>query len=319
MRICFCSSANSGHIFPYLNFVSLIVKKGHTVDWYGVEDKSRNDLSSRIKATGASYIELPEIMPEDLLIFFKYFKDQFGFFQAMRVMYLLVTDKPGFDMFTKSNGQAALNKFIMFGWHVTASSRALQMKKIQEQKNYDILLCDIVSIPHIMSLAMDIPVILLNPLIIDMDSSAAHREMFSPILEDEYVFYLLSKKVRPITHPGWTFAKSIHYYMTSLDPKIILSSEYLFTGSGKYPMHSDPKRTWYVSNREFDIPFDQSRLRTIKEVQANPRIYISFGTEMCNNYPLIDAFFEYFGNNDMDVLFTFGGNKVSYEMYKTRD
>jgi hypothetical protein len=70
-------------------------------------------LSSRIKAMGASYTELPEIVPEDLLIFFKYFKDQFGFCQAIRIMYLLFTDKTKFDMFTKSNGQAALNKFLM--------------------------------------------------------------------------------------------------------------------------------------------------------------------------------------------------------------
>ena len=319
MRICFCSSANSGHIFPHLNIVSLIVKKGHTVDWYGVEDKSRNDLSSRIKATGASYYEVPEFMPEDLLIFFKYFKDQFGFFQAIRIVYLLVTDKARFDIWSKSNGQAALNKFIMFGWTVTAASRALGMKKIQEQKNYDILLCDIVSIPEIISLAMDIPMITLNPLIVDFDSDPGCIEMSSQALEDEYVCYLLEQKVRPVVNLKWTYPKSIHYYMTSLDPRIILSSEDLFTNSGKYPLLSDPKRTWFVSNREFDIPFDQSRLRTIKEVQANPRIYISFGTEMCNNYPLIDAFFEYFGNNDMDVLFTFGGNKVSYEMYKTRD
>ena len=317
MRICFCSSANSGHIFPYLNFVSLVVKKGHTVDWYGVEDKSRNDLSSRIKATGASYTELPESMPEDLLLFFKYFKNQFGFLQAIRIMYLLLTDKPKFDMFAKSNGQWALNKFFMLGLFVTAANRALQMKKIQEQKNYDILLCDPISIPIIMSLAMDIPLIIMSPMIVDMDSSPVYDEMRAPALQDEYVCYLLEQKVK-IAHPGWTYAKSLQHFQTSLDSRIILSSEDLFTASGKYPTHSDPKRTWYISNREFDIPFDQSRLRTIKEVQANPRIYVSFGTEMCNNYPLIDAFFEYFGNNDMDVLFTFGGNNVSYEMYKTR-
>jgi hypothetical protein len=193
------------------------------------------------------------------------------------------------------------------------------MKTIQQEKNYDILLCDIVSIPMIMSLTMDIPVITLNPLIVDMDSSPANDEMVTPAVQDEYVCYLIDQKVSKIAHPGWTFAKSLHFYHTSQDSRIILSSQDLFTTSGKYQPYSDPKRTWYVSNREFDIPFDQTRVKTIKEVQANPRIYISFGTEMCNNYPLIDAFFEYFGNNDMDVLFTFGGNNVSYEMYKTRD
>jgi hypothetical protein len=173
MRICFCTTAHSGHVFPYLNFVTLIVKKGHTVDWYGVEDTSRNDLSSRIKATGASFTSLPEIMPEDLLIFFKYFKNEYGFFQAIRIMYLLITDKPKFDMFTKANGQKALNKFLMLGWQVTAASRGLKMKKIQQEKNYDLLLCDLVSIPVIMSLAMDIPVITLNPLIVNMVASPA--------------------------------------------------------------------------------------------------------------------------------------------------
>jgi UDP:flavonoid glycosyltransferase YjiC (YdhE family) len=193
------------------------------------------------------------------------------------------------------------------------------MKTIQQEKNYDILLCDVVSIPVIMSLTMDIPFIILNPLIVDMDSSPAHAEMLNPALQDEYVCYLIDQKVRKIAHPGWTYAKSCYYGFSSSDPQITLSSQDLFTASGKYPPYSDPKRTWYISNREFDIPFDETRLRTIKEVQANPRIYISFGTEMCNNYPMIDAFFEYFGNNDMDVLFTFGGNNFSYEMYKSRD
>jgi hypothetical protein len=92
----------------------------------------------------------------------------------------------------------------------------------------------------------------------------------------------------------------------------------LWSTGGKHPQRSDPSTTWYVSNREFDIPFDASKLRAVNDVQAAPRVYISFGTEMCNNYPLIDAFFEYFGNGCMDVLFTFGGNSVSYEMYKNR-
>lgn len=72
---------------------------------------------------------------------------------------------------------------------MTAASRSLKMKKIKQEKNNDDLLCDIVSVSVIMSLAIDIPMITLNPLIVKMDGSSAKAELREPALVDEYVCY----------------------------------------------------------------------------------------------------------------------------------
>jgi UDP-N-acetylglucosamine:LPS N-acetylglucosamine transferase len=55
MKICFLSISGSGHIWPYLKFVEALVSRGHTVDWYGADDKAKVDMSEKILATGAKY------------------------------------------------------------------------------------------------------------------------------------------------------------------------------------------------------------------------------------------------------------------------
>jgi UDP:flavonoid glycosyltransferase YjiC (YdhE family) len=71
-----------------------------------------------------------------------------------------------------------------------------------------------------------------------------------------------------------------------------------------------------VSDRGFDQKFDPASQRPVDQVVKSPKVFISLGTEMCWDYELIDGLIEYFGAKDWSVVFTFGGNSVSWAKYK---
>jgi UDP:flavonoid glycosyltransferase YjiC (YdhE family) len=79
MKICFASIGATGHTYPYLKFVEMLVKRGHTVDWYATEDDSRPSMAPKVEAVGACYTDLPLVSAGDLTAWFRWYNHTFGF------------------------------------------------------------------------------------------------------------------------------------------------------------------------------------------------------------------------------------------------
>jgi len=204
--------------------------------------------------------------------------------------------------------------FLSIAIYTVASNKCQKIAEIQKEKKYDLLLCDVTAHGYIISEMTGIPFVLMDPFIVSVYDSQFWGELFGPTGRDEYVSNLVNQKMRECL-PEWDWHKAEYAGKQSPGYNIVMSSELIYSSGGKN-LPPAPERKFYVANRAFDYKFNPDLCRPMAEVAKDPRVFISFGTEMCFDYELIDGVIKYFSAGNASVIFTFGGNKQSYERYK---
>jgi hypothetical protein len=224
MKICFATIGASGHTYPYLKFVEILVKRGHTVDWYATEDDCHPSLAPKVEAVGASYTDLPVVLPGDLTTWFRWYNHTFGFCRAVKLFYWMLTDKMKWDVQMKTLPKEINFRFMNIAYYTMASNRAQSLKKINLTKNYDLLICDMSSFGYVLSEILRIPFFNMSSFIVDLYDTPFYMEFVGGASKDLYTSAMINQKMQEAI-PGWTYHKSMTFGEKAPIPVVVMSSK----------------------------------------------------------------------------------------------
>jgi hypothetical protein len=224
LKICFTTIGASGHTYPYLKFVEMLVKRGHTVDWYATEDDCHPSLAPKVEAVGACYTDLPLVLPGDLITWFRWYNHTFGFCQAVKLFYWMLTDKMKWDVQMKTQPEDINFRFMNVAYHTMCSNRAQALKKINLTKNYDLLICDATSFGYVISEVLCIPFFDIQPFIVDLYDTPFWASWFGPVSKCLYTSTMINQKMQEAL-PGWTYHKSQTFAENAPIAMVVMSSK----------------------------------------------------------------------------------------------
>ena len=224
MNICFATIGASGHTYPYLKFVEILVERGHTVDWYATEDGCHPSLAPKVEAVGASYTDLPAVLPGDLPTWFRWYNHTFGFCLGFKLFYWMVTDKMKWDVQMKTLPEDINCRFLNVAYYTMASNRAQALKKINLTKNYDLAIVDMSSFGYVLSDVLRIPFFNMSPFIVDLYHTEFYQNFLKPVLKCLYTSTMINQKMQEAM-PGWTYHKSKTFGENAPMPQVAMSSE----------------------------------------------------------------------------------------------